>query len=103
MLALRLVRLRVCVGLITCALLVFGGYVLAGVGTGGVVFVVLCGLVGFCLCDVVDVFVLCCWSCFRQVWLAVVYFWVEFSVLVCVKCSIRNLVGVLTLITGMFM
>lgn len=65
---------------------------LAGGGTGGVVFVVLCGLVGFCLCDVVDVFVLCCWSCFRQVWLAVVYFCVEFSVLVCVKCSIRDLV-----------
>lgn len=33
MLALCLVRLRVCVGLITSVLLVFGGYVLAGGGT----------------------------------------------------------------------
>lgn len=47
MLVLCLVRLRVCVGLITCVLLVVGGYVLAGGSTGGVVFVVLCGLVGF--------------------------------------------------------
>lgn len=58
MLALCLVRLRVCAGLITCVLLVFGGYALAGGGTGGVVFVVFCGLVGFaCVMLLVS---LCC-------------------------------------------